>query len=38
MSRRRVSDADLARWFDFEPVAHPVAAPEWQVAASARTA
>jgi GT2 family glycosyltransferase len=24
MSRRRVSDADLAQWFDFEPVAHPV--------------
>ena len=35
MSRRRVSDADLARWFDFEPVAHPVAGPQWQVAASA---
>jgi GT2 family glycosyltransferase len=45
MSRRRVSDADLARWFRFHPVAHPVPQPaaanvdgRWQIAASARTA
>ncbi len=43
MSRRRVSDADLAQWFDFQPVAHPVELPagashEWRVAAGARTA
>jgi GT2 family glycosyltransferase len=41
MSRRRVSDADLAQWFDFAPVAHPVVAepaPQWEIAASAKTA
>ena len=45
MSRRRVSDEELAQWFDFSPVAHPVAhsepaesAPAWRVAANAKTA
>jgi hypothetical protein len=41
MSRRRVSDADLAQWFDFAPVAHPVVAEparQWEIAASAKTA
>jgi GT2 family glycosyltransferase len=45
MSRRRVSDVDLARWFHFQPVAHPVpqpapssAEPRWKVAAAARRA
>jgi len=33
MSRRRVSDADLAAWFNFEPVSHP--AP--RAAAAARS-
>ncbi len=39
MSRRRVSDSELAQWFDFEPVTQPIApTPAWQVAANARTA
>jgi len=45
MARRRVSDIDLARWFRFHPVSHPVphSAPvsveaHWKIAAGARTA
>jgi len=45
MSRRRATDAELAQWFRFQPVAHPVAPASpvsldarWQVAAGARTA
>jgi len=45
MSRRRVSDFDLAQWFRFQPVSHPVPQPaavaveaHWKVVAGARTA